>query len=103
MVSLVLVLLVILIASFHTDAEHYFLPRYFRYSVFIVLIPIGVGGELLGQYIIQSLYANRWNYFIPQVGITIGYRHLIILMMLGSAQGKIVIITTLRSHTIGTC
>lgn len=61
---------------------------YYRYSAFIVLIPIGVGGELLGQYIVQSLYANKWNYSIPQFNLTVGYRHLIILMMLSSAQGK---------------
>lgn len=59
-----------------------------RYSAFIVLIPIGVGGELLGQYIIQSLYANKWKYQVPSINITVGYRHLIILMMLITLQGN---------------
>lgn len=64
-----------------------FFPFY-RYSAFIVLIPIGVGGELLGQYIVQDLYANKWKYLVPYLNVYVGYRHLIILMMLSTAQGK---------------
>ncbi|XP_065214781.1 very-long-chain (3R)-3-hydroxyacyl-CoA dehydratase 2-like [Planococcus citri] len=78
--------------AFHIFKELNFVPyvvTWLRYSAFIVLIPIGVGGELLGQYMIQSLYANKWTYKIPNVNITVGYRHFIILIMLVTLQGVV--------------
>lgn len=78
--------------SYHLFKEINFVPHFItwiRYSIFIVLVPVGVSGELLGQYIIQSLYANRWTVLLPKINITVGYRHLIIAMMITSAQGVI--------------
>lgn len=54
----------------------------------MVLVPIGVSGEILGQYIIQSLYANKWTMLVPNININVGYRHLIILTMIISVQGN---------------